>query len=633
LFRGYVRYSFVVKVIAEEINNLLDEIEREHEVDILYACESGSRAWGFASPDSDYDIRFIYKRKTDDYLRVDEVADTIEIPIENDLDPGGWDVRKSLGLLKKSNGALIEWLHSPIVYREKAGFLDSWRKACLEVMTVGKLHDHYRGIAKRFWKTSLYEGDAEAGEVRAKSYLYCLRGALSAKYVAIEKKPAPVEFEKLLGYLPVELRLVIDDLLEYKSESGEKQGMSHISELDSFLKDEVENGKVEELDRKHDKAVRDDVVNSLFLETLRSSRVGVEQSMMRKTDFTLEKVRRDDMLLFEAVGGSVAYGTNTPESDEDLRGVFIAPQSFINGSESIDQVQDEKGDEVYYELGRFVELLSKSNPNALEMLFMPENCIRHQHPVMNLLDPKLFLTKKCEMSFGGYALGQVKKARGLNKKIVNPEPEQRLELRDFCYVMFGQGAVKLEQWLKVNGLSESELGLTAVNHAPNTYAIYKGEHYRGVFARAGEPEVICSSVKKGEEPLAWMACNMDGYKKHCKNHKEYWNWVKKRNENRYLVNSQHDRGYDSKNMMHTLRLLEIAEMIAKEGTIRLRSSNIDFLMKVRGGEFEYEDLLKMSEEKMRLVTDAYNRCDLPQDVDFYAVNEMLAEMREKVYSA
>ena len=78
-------------------------------------------------------------------------------------------------------------------------------------------------------------------------------------------------------------------------------------------------------------------------------------------------------------------------------------------------MQDEKGDEVYYELGRFVDLLSKSNPNALEMLFMPKDCIRHRHPVMDLLDPKLFLTKKCEMSFGGYALGQVKKARGLNK--------------------------------------------------------------------------------------------------------------------------------------------------------------------------------------------------------------------------
>ena len=617
--------------IAEEINNLLGQVENEYGVEILYACESGSRAWGFASPDSDYDIRFIYKRKEEDYLRVDEIADTIEIPIENDLDPGGWDVRKSLSLLNKSNGALIEWLHSPIVYREKAGFLDSWRKACLEVMSEGKLHDHYRGIAKRFWKTSLHEGNAEAGEVRAKSYLYCLRGVLSAKYVAQEKKPAPVEFEKLLSCLPNELSPVVDDLLEYKSESGEKQGMERLPELDAFLKEEVEHGKVEDLDRENDKVIRDQAVNHLFLQTLRSQTETSNKKLMRKADFTLTRVRRDDMLLFEAVGGSVAYGTNTPESDEDLRGVFIAPQSFLTASESIDQVQDEKGDEVYYELGRFVELLSKSNPNALEMLFLPEDCIRHRHPVMDLLNPNLFLTKKCEMSFGGYALGQVKKARGLNKKIVNPEPEERLELRDFCYVMNTQGSVKLEQWLKERGLAEGDLRVSAVNHAPNTYALFKGENYRGVFARADEPEVICSSIRKGEEPLGWMTCNIDGYKRHCKNHKEYWNWVKKRNENRYLVNSQHDRGYDSKNMMHTLRLLEIAEMIAKEGRVQLRSPNVDFLMKVRRGEFEYDDLLKMAEEKMRVISEAYAQCDLPQDVDFYAVNEVLAEMREKIY--
>ena len=620
--------------IAEEINELLDEVERVHEVEILYACESGSRAWGFASPDSDYDIRFIYKRKRDDYLRVSELADTIEIPIENDLDPGGWDLRKSLGLLKKSNGALIEWLHSPIVYREKEGFLDHWRKACLEVMSAGKLHAHYCGISRRFWKTALHDGDVDAGDVRAKSYLYCLRGALSARYVAREKKPAPVKFEKLLGCLPNDLLSVVDDLLEHKSESGEKQGMSRLGALDEFLKDEVENGKVEGLDDGLKQGDRDEIVDTLFLATLgesQKSEKGV--SLMRKADFTLNRVRRDDMLLFEAVGGSVAYGTNTPESDEDLRGVFAAPQSFLTAAESIDQVQDEKGDEVYYELGRFVDLLSKSNPNALEMLFMPKDCIRHRHPVMDLLDPKLFLTKKCEMSFGGYALGQVKKARGLNKKIVNPEPEQRLELRDFCYIMSGQGSVKLEQWLKQCDLEESDLGVSAVNHAPNTYAIFKGPEYRGVFARADEPEVICSSIKKGEEPLGWMTCNIDGYKSHCKNHKEYWNWVKKRNENRYLINSQHDRGYDSKHMMHTLRLLEVAQSIAEEGTIQLRSPNVDFLMQVRRGEFAYDELLKMAEEKMAILSQSYTDCDLPQDVDFYQVNDVLAEMRERIYSA
>ena len=104
-----------------DIEALLSEVERKHGVRILYACESGSRAWGFASPDSDFDIRFLYARKNSEYLHVFEGGDTIEIPIEDDLDPGGWDVRKAAALLSKSNGALVEWLHSPIVYRRVPG--------------------------------------------------------------------------------------------------------------------------------------------------------------------------------------------------------------------------------------------------------------------------------------------------------------------------------------------------------------------------------------------------------------------------------------------------------------------------------------------------------------------------------
>lgn len=106
-----------------EIAALLAEVEARQGVRILYACESGSRAWGFASPDSDYDIRFLYVQPTSRYLRVFRGNDTIEIAIEDDLDPGGWDVRKAAGLLGKSNGALVEWLHSPIVYRAESGFL------------------------------------------------------------------------------------------------------------------------------------------------------------------------------------------------------------------------------------------------------------------------------------------------------------------------------------------------------------------------------------------------------------------------------------------------------------------------------------------------------------------------------
>ncbi len=610
--------------IKEKIQKLLTDTEKELGVRILYACESGSRAWGFASPDSDYDIRFIYAHPESEYLKVHSLKDTIEIPIHDDLDPGGWEVRKALSLLRKSNGALSEWLHSPIVYREEPGFLDAWRAGYAEVFSDKALYDHYRGLARQMWKGSL---GSEHESVRAKTYLYCLRSTLSALWVAEKKSPSPVEFFKLLGFLPDHLHGTIDTLLEHKSGSGEKETMPRITELDDFLETEVHREPVTGMLRPPEECPG---LDKLFQKTIKARK----NAYIQKSDFTLPRVREKDLLLFEAVAGSQAYGTNTPQSDVDLRGIFAAPDSFLTAAESIEQVQDEKGDEVYYELGKYMQLLMKSNPNALEMLYLPEDCIRYSHAVMDLIDPQIFLTKQCEMSFGGYALGQVRKARGLNKKIVNPEPEKRRELIDFCQVLSGQGGVKLDEWLKKRDISAGDCGLVAVNHASNTYAIFHDPsddlsgQYRGMFSTSKEKDVICSSVKKDAEPIGWMTCNVDAFKRHCKMHREYWDWVKTRNEDRFLVNSEHGRGYDSKNMMHTLRLLEIAEMIATEGKIQLRSPNVDFLMRVRAGDFSYDELLNMAEEKMQAVSAAYASCSLPENVDFHQANAVLCEMRE-----
>ncbi len=606
--------------MESEIQNLLSETEQRLGVRILYACESGSRAWGFASPDSDFDIRFIYAYPESEYLKISSVTETIEIPIKDDLDPGGWEVRKALSLLRKSNGALSEWLHSPIVYREEPGFLEQWRSAYTEVFSDKALYDHYRGLARQMWMGSL---SRENESVRAKAYLYCLRSTLSALWVADKKAPSPVEFSKLLGYLPSHLHSTIDTLLEYKSDSGEKETMPRILELDEFLETEVEISPVKGMQRPPAECPG---LDRLFQNTVKSR----GRNYIKKSEFTLSRVREKDLLLFEAVAGSQAYGTNTPKSDIDLRGIFAAPDSFLTAAESIEQVQDEKGDEVYYELGKYMQLLMKSNPNALEMLCMPKDCIRYRHPVMDLLAPQLFLTKQCEMSFGGYALGQVRKARGLNKKIVNPEPEKRRDLIDFCQVLSGQGGENLKEWLKTRGISPNDCGLVAVNHAPNTYAIFHDSsiQYRGMFSTSKEQDVRCSSVPKEAEPIGWMVCNVDAFKRHCKLHKEYWKWVEARNEDRFIVNSEHGKGYDSKNMMHTLRLLEIAEMIATDGIIQLRSPNVSFLMQVRAGEFSYDELLKMAEEKMARVSEAYANCSLPETVDFYRANEVLCEMRE-----
>lgn len=600
-----------------DIAALLTEVEARHGVRILYACESGSRAWGFASPDSDYDIRFLYAQPTSRYLRVFGGSDTIEIPIEDDLDPGGWDVRKAAGLLGKSNGALVEWLHSPIVYRAEQGFLETWRVSCRELFSAKDSASHYRGLAVQIW-----QGKCRGETVLAKDYLYVLRALFAARWVLDHCEPAPVAFADLRGTI---LSGAIDELLEWKARSGEKEPMARAGEIDHHIEEGLAavGAALERLPARPSKAA---LVEQLFRKTLR---LGGERTA---ADYSIASVRRSASLLFDTVAGSRAYGTDHPRSDEDRRGVFVAPSEVISGLDPVSQVSDEKSDEVYYELRRFGELLLKNNPNALELLAMPSDCIRTQHPAFSLLTPELFLSKRCGQTFGNYAMGQVRKARGLNKKIVNPEPEKRKALLDYCFVLEQQGSVAVADWIARQGLRAERCGLVAVDHAPGVFALCYDESgqlgYRGLTSQKDDSALLCSSVPREAQPIAWLTCNRDAFQAHCRSHREYWAWVELRSEERYETNTEHGRGYDSKNLMHTLRLLDMAEEIANEGLLRVRRPNREWLMRVRAGEFGYQELVARAEEQMARVEESFAKSALPERPDSAAVAEILSEIRD-----
>jgi len=179
---------------------------------------------------------------------------------------------------------------------------------------------------------------------------------------------------------------------------------------------------------------------------------------------TISEMKTKGLLLFESISGSRAYGTDLPTSDTDLRGVFILPKSDFYSLKKQPQINDERNDEVYYEIGKFVELLAKSNPNMLEMLAMPQDCIQFQHPLFNHFKAVDFLSKQCQHTFAGYALSQVRKARGLNKKIVNPMAEERKSILDFCYVIQGHGSIGLQKWLDKNNYNQRHCGLVKIDH-------------------------------------------------------------------------------------------------------------------------------------------------------------------------
>ena len=615
--------------MIDSIQALLRQTEADHGVEILYACESGSRAWGFASPDSDYDIRFLYRAPLLKTFSIKDGNDSIEIPIKDDLDPGGWDIRKALGLLQKSNGALIEWLHSPIVYRSNETFLAEMRRLANHHLSRKGLGNHYRGLATQIHRSKLI-----VDEPSAKGYLYCLRALLAAKHVLDHGTPPPVPFAELIPTAPAGVASAIADLVKWKAQASENESPGRIAALDEFIEQALPK-VANSFDSMPNKA------NPVtpFNQTLHRWSLWPPASPdphLTKSEMTLDRIRQPDLLLFEAVSGSRAFGTDHEGSDTDLRGVFIAPSSFHCGLESIEQVGDTKGDEVYYELSRFISLLLANNPNIVELLYTPSQCIRHRHPAFELLKPELFLSKLCRQTFGNYAMSQIRKARGLNKKIVNPQPEERYALRHFCHILEGQGSILLDAWLEREGIAESDCGLVAIPHAKNSYALFhdpsRSLDYRGIFSAKDDASVVCSSVPREAAPKAWIHCNIDAFKAHCKAHREYWRWVEDRNEQRYETNSSHNRGYDSKNLMHTLRLLDQAIEIARDGRIQLPRPNSEWLKQVKNGSFTYEELLELAEEKHSEMEHAFEQSSLQERPSREAAAELLLRIRSRFAS-
>jgi len=202
--------------MKEKILQKLKEIEAQKGVEILFACESGSRAWGFQSPDSDYDVRFIYKHDLDYYLSLWEQPDVIEFMTEDDLDGSGWDLRKAVKLLAKSNAPLLEWLYSPIVYLQDEAFVTQMKDLAIECFSpIASLH-HYLGTTKNFLEA------CQAEEVKLKNYFYALRTALAGKWIIEKNSFPPVAFLELLPISPLNVKEKVLELMEIKAVQDEK---------------------------------------------------------------------------------------------------------------------------------------------------------------------------------------------------------------------------------------------------------------------------------------------------------------------------------------------------------------------------------------------------------------------------
>lgn len=389
-------------------------------------------------------------------------------------------------------------------------------------------------------------------------------------------------------------------------------------------------------------------------------------------------IRADGRLAFEYVRGSRLYNLNTPASDEDTGGVYLCTRDELFGLSGYKpQVSDERHDNTWFEIGELLRLLMKSNPTVLETLFIPENkIIGKVHPLMRLvIDHRdKFVTKQCFNPFYGYAKSQIEKARGLNKKIVNPV-EKRLSAMDFTYTFRGQGSQPLSDWLVERGLRQQYCGVVNVPNMRDMYGVYydfglhcdqeegwtenpafiefvrrhftlsdaeatrgflaglKPTGYRGVFneEKDGNQIRLSSIEDKSDRPICFIAYNRDAYSQHCRTYAEYQRWVRERNPERYRSNL--DKNYDSKNMMHMFRLVHMASEIAEgRGVILERTEDRQFLLDVRNHKYEYDELMSRLEADSAKMNTLFAASTIPECVDPDFVNSLMIEIRLKQFS-
>lgn len=349
---------------------------------------------------------------------------------------------------------------------------------------------------------------------------------------------------------------------------------------------------------------------------------------------TIDWVKQNGLLVFEVITGSKSYGLDTAKSDTDIRGVFVLPKDMYYSLEYTSQVNNETNDIAYYELRKFMELLSKNNPNILEMLNTPDQFVLQKNAIMGKLHKDIFLSRLCEKTFANYAFTQIKKAYGLEKKIVNPVEEERKSVLDFCYVYENKESIPLPQFLATKQWQQNQLGLSVIAHLRDCYNIYYSDviKYSGVIKKENANDVALSSIPKGEMSSGLLYFNKDGYSVYCKKYKEYWEWVSKRNEARYNTTMSHGKNYDSKNMMHVFRLLLMAKEIATEGIVNVYRKDREFLLAIKEGKYEYDELLSKAKELRDELPAMYEKSGLQQRPDVKSINRLLIEMRKEYYN-
>jgi len=342
---------------------------------------------------------------------------------------------------------------------------------------------------------------------------------------------------------------------------------------------------------------------------------------------------------------------------ENKEGVSVVSD---DGIEPIQTFLRKKDDYSYFEIRKYMDMLTSNNPTVLELLNMPDDCVLFKSELLDQINAKDFLSKRCKDSFGGYAKKQISKARGQNKMIVNEMPKARKTPLDFCYAIEGHKTIPLKKVLEHYGYDQKFCGIVSIPNAKDNFALFydwsahnmfsemvpeedrkerkkiakdagefMGLGYKGIMHETSN-SLRSSSVPKSEESVAIFVYSKDAYTQHCKSHKKYWDWVEERNPERYKDSAK--KGYDTKNMMHCYRLLQMSLEIAEGKGVNVRRDNREELLAIRKGAQDYDTILSGAEDLMKQSDKAYAISDLPKDSDPKKGKEILLNIRKEFYS-
>ena len=355
---------------------------------------------------------------------------------------------------------------------------------------------------------------------------------------------------------------------------------------------------------------------------------------MTTTDYSFQSLHADigPRVIFRGVVGSRAYGTNRPGSDEDVRGVFLVPPvEYALLSAPPAQVADERNDRVYYSLRRFAELAAASNPNALELFWLPQDCILLDSPRFARLreNRAIFLSRRAVDTHIGYALSQIKKARGCNKRVWNPQPVDPPRPEDFCRVILGREGGEPRS-LSEAGVDLAACRITRIDGAERAFALHSGgDPAAGGPLRGGKPFFTPGLHQDAPTRIGILFFNESAFAQAKRAHRQYWEWRRTRNDARWVSQETGELDYDAKNMMHLVRLLLSGRNIVRNGEpiVRFDGAERDRLLSIRDGTWSFDDLMSLADSLQSDIRDGLAACPLPPEPDIAAIDALLRELQ------